>query len=193
MAYTNNIPQATDRPNNSQPLILANFAAIATLNAVNHVAFDAADQGKHKFVTMPIQGAAPGAAANEITLYSRTSVLSGRAELAFERSTGVVTEFTSALAAAQGWTRLPSGILLKWMFAQITADTGITTQLWPTGATVPAFTSVFSVFITPISTNNRDRAVTLSQFDALGFTLYGTKRSDTTVIASNYNAFAIGI
>ena len=49
MAYLNNIPQATDRIKDSQPQILANFAEIQTLVGVNHVNFNAVDQGKHTF------------------------------------------------------------------------------------------------------------------------------------------------
>ena len=60
MAYSPNIPQPTDIPANSQPQLLANFQGINTLINVNHIGFDVTDQGKHKWVSMPVQLAAPG-------------------------------------------------------------------------------------------------------------------------------------
>ena len=59
MAYTSNVPLSTDRFKDSQPVLLNNFMEIASLVAVNHEAFNLPDQGKHKFVTMPVQAAAP--------------------------------------------------------------------------------------------------------------------------------------
>ena len=45
MAFQNNKPNASDFLSQSQDDILNNFGAIKTLVDVNHVTFDAADQG----------------------------------------------------------------------------------------------------------------------------------------------------
>jgi len=73
LAYNSAIPQATDKIKDSQSQILDNFAGIKTLVDVNHVTFDDPDQGKHKFLTLPVQAASPpvGAfAAGETGFYS---------------------------------------------------------------------------------------------------------------------------
>ena len=76
MAYSNNIPQPTDRIKASQNDILQNFISISTLIGIDHVNFDAAsgNQGKHNVVSMPnfVGGAAsPVAVADEIKLFAK--------------------------------------------------------------------------------------------------------------------------
>ena len=70
MAYNPNIPQATDTLNSSQGDLLANFMAIQTLIDVNHYDFASANQGKHMFVTMPVQTQSPGTALGEMALFT---------------------------------------------------------------------------------------------------------------------------
>ncbi len=122
MAYSNNIPQPTDRIKASQNDILQNFISISTLIGIDHVNFDAAsgNQGKHNVVSMPnfVGGAAsPVAVANEIKLFAKADgggitqlfVLpeSGDTLLPERNITGATRGFT-------GETTLPSGIKLKW-------------------------------------------------------------------------------
>jgi len=115
MAYSNSIPGANDLLSQSQQDIQDNFAAIKTLVDINHVTFDTGDQGKHKHISFPEQGADPTTAANEKALYSKQSALSGVAELFIRNeSDGDVVEITSATKASEGWTMLPSGIQLVW-------------------------------------------------------------------------------
>lgn len=117
MSYNANIPQPTDIPANSQPQLLANFQGINTLINVNHVGFDLADQGKHKWVSYPDQVAAnPSTAATEVATYCITSADSGNLELTFRRpSDGAIIPMTArGGGAANGWTMLPSGLLMKW-------------------------------------------------------------------------------
>jgi hypothetical protein len=71
MAYNQSIPQPSDKLRNSQSDLLANFAAIKTLVDINHVTFDVADQGKHKFITFPQQGSTPSFLSGEMGLYNK--------------------------------------------------------------------------------------------------------------------------
>ena len=71
MAYNADIPQAADDPSQSQGQLLGNFQELNTSNSVNHVAYNDADQGKHKFMQMPEQSAAPTTAADEGGLYTK--------------------------------------------------------------------------------------------------------------------------
>lgn len=145
MPYSNNVPQANQSFNATQGPILNNFQAIEALVTVNHGDFDTVNQGKHLFVSMPIQSVDPVTAAAEMALYTKTSALTGLTEMFIEReSNGTVTEFTSSTAAVNGWTRLPSGILLKWGSQ---TQTGKHTVLFPVGATVPVFANIFTILV----------------------------------------------
>jgi hypothetical protein len=194
VAYSNNIPLATDRIKDSQEPIRQNFSGIDTFINVNHVGFDLANEGKHKHVSFPEQSSSPTTAANEVALFSRESTLTSVAELVIRKeSDGDVVEFTSAGKATAGWTRLPSGILLKWSSGLITAASGTTTYNWPTGATIPAFTAVYDCQITTRTTGNEDKFVQLVGFSTTQVQTIGTFRTTTTQRAVNYNVFAIGI
>lgn len=191
MPYSNNIPQATDRPNNSQPLLLANFAAIDTVVSVNHVTFDdpSGDQGKHKFVSFPEQAASPATAVNEVALFSQQSTYSTEAELAIRKeNSGDVVEFTAAGKAGTGWTILPSGILIKWGYSA--PATGLATITWPVGATIPVFSAVYNVQISYLEATAGDvdvAAPRLVSFSTTNIVSYLSKRlsagdSTTTVV-----------
>lgn len=196
MAYNNNIPQPNDAISVSQGDILNNFAAISTFVNVNHVDFNGADQGKHKWVTMPVQGAAPATGGGEIALFSRTSTLTSVPEMAFRRDTnGAVIEFTSSAPTAIGWTRLPSGILLKWGNS---SANGLTTYTFPAGATIPAFTNIFSIQITTAyvnATDNPNGFVRLNNFVApyTTFSVFGSPRTTSGSLAVTYQYLAIGV
>lgn len=145
MAYNNSIPQPTDIISDSQSDILGNFAAIKTLIDVNHETFGSADEGKHKFVQMPIQGSGPTTAATEMALYTKNDA-GGTPQLYVRRDTsGDEIEFTGSTSSQNGWTRLPSGILLKWGRTN-PSGVGDSTVTLPTGASIPVFANVFTAF-----------------------------------------------
>lgn len=149
MPYNPNIPQAADLLSQSQGDILANFQALQTLIDVNHVDFASGDQGKHKWVSLPVQGASPVTAATEIALFSRTSALTTVPELCIRfAGNGTVIEATSTLLANNGWTYLPSGVLLKWG-SVAGAGPGAHTAAYPVAATIPVFNQVFIVLLQP--------------------------------------------
>lgn len=149
------VPNAGQTLGNSRPSVQNNFGNINTSFNVNHVDFGVADTGKHKWVTMPVQGASPATGASEVALFSRTSAFSAVPEMAFRReSNGTVIEFTSALQAATGWTRLPSGILMKWGVISGSFPNGTwQSYLFPTGATIPAFTAIYNVTLQSVTTD----------------------------------------
>lgn len=113
MAYTVNIPQPNDKLSSSQPQILQNFQALNTYTSVDHVALNAANQGKHKTATFPTAAAPAAAGAAEVGLYSANGPTSGVPEL-FINKTATQVPFTESSKAATGWTWLPSGVQLMW-------------------------------------------------------------------------------
>lgn len=194
MAYVSNIPQPTDRKRDSQPLILGNFQEIDTILQVNHSAFNIASQGKHIYVSLLEQAATPVTLANEAAIYAKESTLIGDTALFFRKEgNGTEYEFTSSIQATPGWTRLPSGILLKW---GSTTATGLTALTLPVAADVPAFTTIFSVQLTPISAAGADAdlAIRLVSFaNPLQFNVYATARTTTVDKAVTFEYLIIGI
>jgi hypothetical protein len=121
MAYSPDIPQATDQPSQSQPLLLANFQSIDALVNVNHVDFDDANQGMHKFLQMPEQSAAPTTAANVGGLY--TKEINSTTQLFYrEESNGTQYQITggATAASADGQVYLQGGLIMKWGVRSIT-------------------------------------------------------------------------
>lgn len=127
-AYNATIPQATDIPAQSQPQLLANFDAINLIVDINHYTFNAgANAGKHKFLQLPVQVAAPAIAATELGLYTLLNADTTLNEMYIRRSSGSQIPFTAfsidapASIFATGYTWLPSGMLLKFGTVTTTA------------------------------------------------------------------------
>lgn len=193
MAYTSNTPQANQRISDTQPLILNNFLDLDTWSTVNHYGFNSgANRGKHTVVTLPEQPADPGTVGNEMALYTKQSTLSGVAEMFIQREAGgTVYEFTSSLANQNGWTRLPSGILLKWGFG---AANGNTVILFPVAATIPVFSNIFTAQITTFDATGADpdEFSFLTALSTTSLTVFGAQRTMVGARATNFYYLAIG-
>lgn len=155
MAYDNSIPNASDKLKNSQPQIKDNFAALKTLIDVNHGTFGAADQGKHKFVTMPEQSSAPTTAADEMALY--TKAVSGVTQMFLRNEgNGAEVDFTSAVKSnSNGSLTLPCGIILKWGRAT-TAANGLLTVTFSTAFPTAILTAYATVAVVGGSNANAE-------------------------------------
>jgi hypothetical protein len=147
MAYKSNIPLATDKLSTSQSDLNGNFTEINTYVNVDHVAFNGANQGKHKKATFPV-AAAPGAAgAAEVGIYAANS--GGVPEL-FINKTATQIPFTASLKANAGWTYLPSGIIIQW-------TSGVMNGAASVVALPIAFpTAMFTVQVTPSTISGGD-------------------------------------
>ena len=149
LTYYNNIPQPSQRIKDSQPEILTNFASLQTYLETNHVAFSEDSSGKHKFVSMPEQGAAPSTAVNEMAMYTKD--VSAVSQLFVRReSNGTELNLTGAVSlTTEGWTSLPCGLILKWGYVNGSGprDALQPTYTYPVGASIPVFSVVFTVVI----------------------------------------------
>lgn len=113
MAYQKDKPAATDRLSVSQADIQGNFQALN--NVFN---------GLNNFITLPVQLSAPTTSATQMALYTQTSAVTSKPEMVIERDTnGTKIEFTTIqpsfsvpgpAGSVAGWTRLPSGLVIKW-------------------------------------------------------------------------------
>lgn len=156
-------------PNSGQNLdetrdpIRINFSTINTGFALNHVELTAGDpnSGKHKFVTFVQQAAAPvfvGTddgmwAAQAPTLAITGSELwlkkfydSGTLDfnIPFTASFISNTAIGSITDDIDGWTCLPSGLIIKWGVSPSNPPlSGI--HVFPTGPNIPPFTNCFTV------------------------------------------------
>lgn len=148
MAYLNNIPQAGDQKNVSQPQILENFAQIYTVFSADHATFDSPlGAGFHQQATFPANAAgAPG--ATQMRMYANTGT-TGNVELWLRNGfLGTNVQITSAQkrggSNTNGWTMTPAGVLIKWG-NQTIAGSATTPQTftWSATANDIAFTTQF--------------------------------------------------
>lgn len=152
--FNANIPQPTDILSDSQDDILQNFQQLDAAWNINHVAFNGANQGKHNQVTLPENAAPTNTLINEANIYAQQSALTGNTELAWQReNNGSRIEFTGLLSATDGWTRLPSGILLKWGLRAVAISNPIAV-VFPVAVNIPVFQNIpnnpFTIFLTPL-------------------------------------------
>ena len=165
MAYQNNIPQPGDAKNKSQADMLGNFAAIQTLVDVNHVDFaDAVNQGKHNIVTLPLtltSPSAPSFLSTEQGLYNLVNSTTTTNEIYVHKQTvdsGTEVAMTASRMSStakatcvNGWSYLPSGLLIVW--GNIGATSGSSVSITPvSSSSSPNFSKVFKVFLTPSDT-----------------------------------------
>ncbi len=197
MAYDNNVPLATDLVSATQQPIHDNYADIDTLINVNHVGFNVANQGKHKFVQMPVRAVTPVPAATELNLFTRQSAFTAQPELCVARSTGEVIEMTSADASAPtGWAFTSAGLLIKWGQGIIPPPGGATSIVYPVAANIPIFTTVFNVMITVQYASGVDEntSATLVSFaNPAFFDAVASQRTATLPTAANVFIFYFAI
>jgi len=208
MAYQANIPQPNNLLSQSQDDILNNFQAIQTLIGVNHVNFGASDQGKHKWITFPIQAAIPpsgsGFNAGELGLYNAVNTTTTQSELYINKTnqatvvqvpmTASILSYNSAPPANfGGWTYLPSGLLLY--FGSYSAVTGSFTVTLSGPPTVPVATQLIQVLVCPYSTTAGDvnTAVRLQQIiSGTQFSVYISNRTTVGPATGGFQFLAIG-
>ena len=191
MAYTSNIPTASQRLKDSQPLIQANFNEIATALGINHGPFNTVNVGKHLFLQMPIQTVAPATNTTEMGLYTKTGITTNPEMYVRRANNGTEIEFTGSLQATDGWTRLPSGILLKW--GRVAVATVPQLVVFPVAATIPVFSAIYNLQLSTDTLNVNSRGVvTALAPSAVNFSFY-TNALQGSVTDLRLFYFALGI
>ena len=190
MPYNALIPQAPDILSDSQDDLLNNFTQLNTAWNINHAPFNGNNppQGQHTQVTLQalpnvaLPGGPTPTVANTINIWSATSPYTTLTELNLQRAStvpipvGPIIEWTGALAMANGWTRLPSGILLKWGIQNIV---GFNQQiLFPVSVNIPVFNTVFFVTISTnsafqVTTTTTPATLNVAGFQANAFSVLG--------------------
>jgi len=151
----NDTPNPGNSLGSTQSLIKANFSTIDTAFTVNHVPYNDAStfQGKHAFVQFNVLSSAPTPVANDISMYNYASTLTGLNELFLVKADGTTTTpITASQKATTGWSYLPSGLLIKWGITSPINTSNPFAYLYPTGASIPAFTSCYTVLLSAVDT-----------------------------------------
>ena len=150
----NNVPLAGQTLGQTQAPINQNFSVIDTAFQVDHEDYNTTNQGMHNRVSFLAQSPVPTPLSGIVQLYSQVSSITSQPELVFAHQLGStaptaaqIVEFTSAGWANPGWTRLPSGILLKWHSGISMASLAtVTIDLNADIAGSPNYTNVYAVF-----------------------------------------------
>jgi hypothetical protein len=204
MAYNNNIPQATDQLSQSQADLLANFQAIQVLVDINHVDFASSDQGKHKWVTWPVQGSAPSFLSGEVGAYNLLSSVTSINELYLNKlvagSTAIQVPMTASILSTNAapasmsgyWTYFPSGII---QLSGVGNSTGLVTVTFG-GATIPALTQILNISVEPYNNGSgidSNLAVTLdSVVSTTSFKIYISPRTTTGPATGSFRWTVVG-
>ncbi len=209
-----NIPQSTDKISISQGDILNDYVELNTYLPVNHVAFGDPNEGKHKFAQFPAQRIDPTTDENTVALFCKQTtmpVAGSLATLTLKKSTlipGFQTwEFGQGLIVPGnlvGWARLPSGLLMKWERAAITAAGAGTGNLnynfsFQANETIPAFfNGSVPLFMMVTAVNNQNpqsigATISVVPINNLRYTIkVSTKNANSSWNAFNVFVLAFG-
>ena len=160
--YTKDVPQGTQKQSVTQAPIQSNFQAIKELVEIDHEAFNLANNvGKHKRVSLQVQAPAPtfDIPAKDVGLYNFLNPTTTKNELYVHRQTNnspAEVPFTASKmsnttmnSCVNGWSYLPSGLLIKWGEVVAPADVVAIAPAVVSGG--PAFNKVFIAYVTPHS------------------------------------------
>lgn len=153
------VPLSSQTLAETQPTIRSNFSTINTAFAIDHVPYVDSGQGKHKKVTFPDNSDVIHNIAGEITLFNKTTALTGIPDIWMQRGDVALSAknpipITGSLKATNGWTYLPSGILIKWGNITGAFPNGTWQNFfYPVAADIPVFTTVFNVTLQAVSTD----------------------------------------
>jgi len=181
--------------------IRGNFAAIDTAWDVNHVGIGVAThEGKHNAIQMR-EVSTPSTTTNEIALYCINPALTAQgSELYIRRESNGVqipatasNEFSGIYNSGNGWTFLPSGILIKW--GSVNTAGGDQSINFTTGSAYPAFTEVYRAALTPrdSASGDSDDAIRLKNITTTTLSYYGSPRTTTGAKAMTFDWIVIGL
>lgn len=181
MSYTSNTPQGSQQISQTQSLIQANFMALSSFGngyaemslQVTAPAFGATSNG---FYCLSY----PTTLTNELYIH-RQAAATGLAEVPFSAS-----KMSNNIPADcdDGWTYLPSGLLMKWGVSAAASSIVSITPTTTSGG--PNFSRVFKVYVTAFdssgSTNFTCGQKTVANNTSGNFDAYCANPTATTAI-----------
>jgi len=191
MSFQSNIPQPTDAISKSQADILGNFTALAPFG--------------NGFANLTDLGIAPTITGTNNGIYNLTNPTTGTTELyAHKQINGGTAEVpftaskmsnTAYASCTNGWSYLPSGLLIKWGSFLVPSSNIFTVNVAGTSGG-PNFTQVFNVQAIPYWAGPAAAGhyLTLSSFGSAptgNFTCFVQGYSST--VSSYVNYLVIGV
>lgn len=195
----NNVPLAGQSLSVTRNPINQNFSTINTGFAVDHIEYNLANQGMHKFIEFPTAGT-PGVVAGKLDLYPKLNnagnFQSGRNEV-FVQPAGAIGgllggafAMTAALPNANGWAYLPSGLILQW--GTINGNNGGPNAYnWPSGAPFPT-ACLWAVVGTLYDGADQNKFTQLTGYTATQISIFTTQRTGNVAATGNCTFLAIG-
>ncbi len=114
-------------------------------------------------------------------------------ELFIVKADGTTTPITARAASTNGWSYLPSGILLKWGTTTSINASSPFAYLYPTGSSIPVFTSVYSVQLTVVDSNPPYDTVVTVQTGTMATTGFSVVYTGTPPNSTVVTYLAIGV
>lgn len=196
--YNGLIPQDTDQVSVSQGDLLKNFGANQTFVDNNHIDYGNADAGKHFFIQMPVMGGAawptvlnptPTVAATEIALYNANAAPTNVPDIWLKRGVATAYPMTGYVLggtnAGNGWTYLPSGLLMAWGRSTTGGSNNVTITYAAQLTNFPGFTTA-NAFpqLTRISgAGTSSNFVTLTNYTQTTFQVYSSAGDNSVQFA----------
>ena len=139
------VPQAGQSLGFTRDTLKNNIQGIIDTIAINHFGTTDPNYGKHRYIQMPEVISAPATAIDEGAVYTKS--INGTAQLFYRNEnngtevqlTGTSAGGTDTVAATNGYTFLPGGILMQWGIKGSLSSTGSVSYL------IPFPTNVFNV------------------------------------------------
>ncbi len=146
MSFTPNIPSVGQKLGASRQQVLNNFASLRSTIAVDHIDVNSANAGKHTVVHLQNNVSDPTALNNFGEIYSKgiNSIATDIALFYRPGNTGIapiqMTMNVAPLAATNGYSFLPGGILIQWGTKTSPGSSGQISFPIPFPSTNPPFT-----------------------------------------------------
>lgn len=191
--YDNNIVNGPDLLSESQGPMQQNFQALADLVAVNHYPFGDPNEGKHTFLTMPVNTRPQLTNTTEIIAFDIQSTFTNRPELTYIESGGL--PFRWLLSAGNVPLNQPSWSCLSGKGLVVKTGTALVIQgpyrlVFRTNPAIPDFSAIFTVQLAIYSpgTTAINGSVYVTDFDELGINVQVYSN-----VAGNLNPFGVFI
>lgn len=168
--FTINMPTSGESLGSTYQKVQDNFMNYWNNFQVNHVNPNDANGGKHTKVQMIEQGADPATAINEMAMYTKDVAGNTRTFLRQENN-GAVMQLSgiTPVAAANGYTFLPGGLMIQWGQITTSSKTAVITF-------TPAFDTVFQAVV---AQSQADRMIAVQNLNNNNFTVQIEKNSGT--------------
>jgi hypothetical protein len=204
MAFLPSIPQATDIIANSQSQILNNFTILGAIAGNSNTGSTTINNtAGFNFINLALQGSTVPSFNGNNGLWAGTYSVTGKNELwaqyqqgvsqyQYPISASILSNNPTPATQSDGWTYLPSGLIMKWGSSTGTAGNFIYTM--PTGANIPVFTQALNVQVCVWETGNLDtnHAIRIINYTPTTINLWGSARTTTATAAVGFSWLAIG-